>query len=169
MPLINGERELDLSLSEERILSPILITPKIAGNPNARPHVPDREARQTTGATFQITNSKLYVPVVTLSINDNIKFSENINQRFIKTISWNRYRSEITTQPKNNNLDYLIDPTFRKINRLFLLLFKNGSNDPTRDSIDEYYMLLVEIKDFNLLIDNKPFFSSASKKQTRSV
>ena len=104
-----------------------------------------------------------------LSINDNIKFSENIKQGFIKTISWNKYKSEITTQPKNNNLDYLIDPTFRNINRLFLLLFKNGSNDPTRDSIDEYYMLLVEIKDFNVLIDNKPFFSSASKKQTRSV
>ena len=45
-----------------------------------------------------------------MSINDNIKFVENIKQGFKKTISWNKYRSEITTQSKDNNLDYLIDP-----------------------------------------------------------
>ena len=53
-----------------------------------------------TGATFQINNTKLYAPVVTLSINDNIKFLENIKQGFKRTISWNKYSSEITTQPK---------------------------------------------------------------------
>ena len=51
------------------------------------------------------------------------------------------YRSEITTQTKNNNLDYLIDPTFADINRLFVLSFKNGDNDATRNSFDKYYML----------------------------
>ena len=75
---------------------------------------------QTTGAIFQINNAKLYVPVVTLSVNDNSKFLENIKQGFKRTISWNKYRSEITAQPKNNNSDYLIDPTFRNINRLFV-------------------------------------------------
>ena len=103
---------------------------------------------------MQINNAKLYVPVVFLSINDNIKFLENIKQVFKTTISWNKFRSEITTQPQNNNLDYLIDPTFRNINRLFLLSLKNGDNDPTRDLFDKYYMPLVEIKDFNVLIDN---------------
>ena len=73
------------------------------------------------GVSFIITSTKLYVPVFTLSINDNIKFLENIKQGFKRTISWNNYRSEITAQPKNNNLDYLIDPTFRNINRLFVL------------------------------------------------
>ena len=73
-----------------------------------------------------------------MSINDNIKILENIKQGFKITISWNKYRSEITTQPKNNNLDYLIDPTFRNINRLFALSFKNNSNDPTRYSFDKY-------------------------------
>ena len=53
---------------------------------------------------------KLYVAVVTLSINA-IKFLKNIKQEFKRTISFNKYSSEITTQPKNNNLDYLIDPT----------------------------------------------------------
>ena len=44
------------------------------------------------------------------------------------------------TQRKINNLDYLIDPTFRNIDKLFVLSFKNGNDDPTRNSFDEYYM-----------------------------
>ena len=48
------------------------------------------------GINFIITSTKLYVPVFTLSINDNIKFLENIKQGFKRTISWNKYRSEIT-------------------------------------------------------------------------
>ena len=75
----------------------------------------------------------------------------------------NKYRYEITTQTKNNNLDFLIDPTFRNINRLFILSFKNGDDDPARYSFDEYYMPLVEIKDFNALINNKPFFDQPVK------
>ena len=53
-----------------------------------------------------ITITKLCVPVVTLSINDNIKFLENIKQGLERTISWNQYRSEMTTQSENNNLNY---------------------------------------------------------------
>ena len=91
------------------------------------------------------TSAKHFVPIVTFSINNNIQFLENIKQRFKRKISWNEYRSEITTQPENNNLDYLIDPEFTDINRLFLLSFKNGNNDPTKDSFDKYYMPLVDI------------------------
>ena len=116
-----------------------------------------------------ITSTKLYVPVVTVSINDNIKFLENLKQGFKGTISWKKCRFEITTQAENNNLDYLIDPTFRNINRLLVLSFKNGNGVPTRDSFDEYHMPLLEIKDFNALIDSKPFFDQPIKKQTRSV
>ena len=67
-------------------------------------------------------------------------FLENIKQGFKRTISWKKYRSEITTQPKDNDLDYLIDPTFRNINRLFVLALKNGDNYPTRNSFDKYYI-----------------------------
>ena len=74
-----------------------------------------------------------------MSINDNINFLENIKKRFKKIISWNKYRSEITTQTKNSNLDYQIDPAFRNINRLFVLLFKNVNDDPARNYFDEYY------------------------------
>ena len=85
---------------------------------------------QTTGTTFQINNAKLYDPAVTLSINNNTKFLENIKQGFERANSWKKYRSEITTQTKDNNLDYLIHATFRNVNRLFALSFKNGDNYP---------------------------------------
>ena len=65
-----------------------------------------------------------------------------------RTISLNKYRSEITTQWKNISLDYVIDPILGNINRLFDLSIKDGGNDPARDSFDKYYMPLVKIKDF---------------------
>ena len=82
----------------------------------------------------------------------------NITQKFERTISWNKYRSVITTQPKNNNLNYLTDPTFRNINRLSILSLKNSNNVPTRNSFDKCYMPLAEIKDFNALILNFSIF-----------
>ena len=115
-----------------------------------------RKQYKTNSATFQINNAKLYVHVATLSVNDNITFLENINQGFKINFLGKKQRSEITTQTENNNLDYLVDPTFR--NRLFVLSLKNGNNDPTRNSFDKY-MPLVEIKDFNTSIDNKLFFN----------
>ena len=105
-----------------------------------------------------MNNAKICVPVVTFSMNDIIKFLENIEQGFKRTISWNKQRSEITTQPKNNNLDYRIDSTFKNIVKLFKLSFKNGNENLKRDLFDRYYMPVVEIKDFNTLVDNKPFF-----------
>ena len=96
-------------------------------------------------------------------MNDNIKFLGNIKQEFKWAIFWNKYRSEATTKPKNNNLDYLIDPICRNINRLFVLLFENGNNDCMRDSFDKYYMPLVEIKDFIVLIGSKPSFDKPVK------
>ena len=87
MPLINGEIELDLSWSKECIISEISVRPIISANPDANPPVQEVVAIQTTGATFQINNAKLYVPVVTLPINDSIKFLENTKQGFKVTIS----------------------------------------------------------------------------------
>ena len=118
----------------------------------------------STDVNFLITSTKLYVPVVTLSINDNRHFLENIKQRFKRAISWNKYRSEITAQPKrNNNLDYLIDSTFTIINRLFVILLKNGNGDSTRDSFAKYYIPSIEIKYFNKLIEHKSFFDQQVK------
>ena len=74
---------------------------------------------------------------------------------FKATIKWNKYRSEITNQAKTNNLNYLIDPTFVKVNRLFVLSFENEDD---RASFSKYYKPTVEIKRYNVKIDGKSFF-----------
>ena len=159
--LISCEIEPDLRWTRNCVISEVLRAFREV-DPNTDP-VAYEVATATTGATFQINNVKVYVPVATLSINDNIKFLENTKQEFKRTISWKKYKSEITTEAKNNNLDYLIDPTFRNINRLFVLSFKIGNDDPTGDSFDQYYMILVEIKYFDAIIDNKLFFDQPVK------
>ena len=102
----------------------------------------------------------LNVPVVTLSINHNIKFLGNIKQGLERTISWNKYKPEIATQP--NKLDFLliqhfeilIDFLFFHLNMVIMIL--------TIYSFDKHYMPLVEVKDFNFnaLIGNKSFLIS---------
>ena len=125
LPLINYEIEIHLAWSKYCIISEITRTLNINANlPN--PPIPPT---QTAGALFQTTSSKLYVSVATLSINDNIKFLENLKQGFKRKTSWKKYKSEITTQAKNNNLYYMIDPTIRKTDRLFLVSFKTDDDD----------------------------------------
>ena len=85
--LINREIGLDLSWSIECIISEISMIPVVPDNPNASPPVPDVATIETTSATFQINNAKLYVPVVTLSINDNIRLLENIKKGLKRIIS----------------------------------------------------------------------------------
>ena len=108
-----------------------------------------------TNATFNITDCKLFVPVVTLSAENDNKFLEQLKTGFKRTIKWNKYRSEMSNQTKNNNLNHLIDPTFTDVNRVFVLSFENYND---RTSFLKYYVTKVEIKDFNVSIDRKPFF-----------
>ena len=75
------------------------------------------------GLEFQIRDSKLYVPVVTLP-KENKKLLEQLKSGFKRTLKWNKYKSQMTIQPENNNLNYLTDPTFAKVNRLFVLSFE---------------------------------------------
>ena len=62
---------------------------------------------------FAITDTKLYVPVVTLSTEDNIKLLKRLECGFKRTINWNKYESKLTEQTKNRYLDYLIEPIFQ--------------------------------------------------------
>ena len=117
------------------------------GDNPARPAI-----RAPTNAAFKITDTKLYAPVVTLSTGNDKKLSEWLKSGFKRTIKWNKYRPEMT---KTKNLNYLIDPTFNKVNRLFVLSFENEED---RTSFSKYYVPKVEIKDFNVLIDGKSFF-----------
>ena len=92
---------------------------------------------------------------------------KKIKLGFKRKVYWNKYRFGTATQTKNNNLDYLIDPIFKNIDILFPLLFENSNDDPTRNSFNEYNMPLVEIKDFNALIDYKPFFDQPVKNEQK--
>ena len=151
MPLINCEVFLTLTWSENCVLTDITTQ-------TARAAQGDNPARERidapTNATFKITDTKLYVPVVTLSTKDDNNVLEQLKSGFKKTIKWNKYRSEMTNQTKTNHLYHLIDPTFIKVKRLFILLSEN-EDDWTSS---KYYKPKVEIKDFNVLIDGKSFF-----------
>ena len=98
LPLINGEMLLDLIWTKNCVISEISRTAAMAENPDLKPHIPAVAAAATTSAMFQINNAKLYVPVFTLSINDNINFSENIKQRFKRTISWKKISNKNSTK-----------------------------------------------------------------------
>ena len=113
-----------------------------------------------TGLEFQITYTKLYVSVVTLSSENDKNLLEQLKSRFKRTVKWNKYRSQMTVQNNNKNLNYLIDVTFTKVNRLFVLSFEriaeeNNTTKHHRDSFSHYYMPSVKIKDFNALIGGK--------------
>ena len=137
----------DVSLALNCVITSMEKRILVAGHPN-RGDSPE-------SVTFKITDCKLYVLVVTLSAENDNKLLEQLKTEFKRTIKWNKYRSEISNQTKNNNLNYLIDPNFTNVNRLFVLTFENEDD---RTSFSKYYAPKVEIKDFNVLTDGKSFF-----------
>ena len=118
MPLINCEVGLFSLWSANCVITSMKKREVTAAKGN--PGVPDDSP---TGATFKITDTKLYVPVVTLSTQDNNKLLEQLKIGFTRTIKWNKYRSEMSNQAIKNlkNLNYLTDPIFIKAIRLFVL------------------------------------------------
>ena len=88
---------------------------------------------------------------------------------FKRTIKWNQYRSEMTSQTKANHLNHLIDSTFLQVNRLIILSFKDEED---RTYFSKYYEQKVEIKKFNVLIDGKSVFDvpvKIKKKRTKKL
>ena len=148
IPLINCEVELILTWSKNCVLADMTVRDAEGDNP---------AIVAPTGLEFKITDTKLYVPVVSLSKENDIKLLEQLKSGFKRTIKWNKYRSQMTIQLQNNNLNYLIDPIFTNVNRLFVLLFKKDNEGDNRDSLSDYYVTNIKIKDFNVLIDGKSF------------
>ena len=137
MPLINCEVNLILTSS-----STCLIT-----NSNG-------------AGTFAITITKLYVPVVTLSTQENTNFLQQLKSGFKRVINWNKYLSKPELLAGNPNLKHLVEPSFQGVNRLFVLAF---SNDDYRKSHERYYLPNVEIKDYNIMINGENFFDQPIK------
>ena len=147
IPLVNCEVSLALSWFATCIITSMAKRILVASQQN--------RGNSPTNATFEITNTKFYVPVATLSAENDNKLLEQLKAGFKRTIKWNKYTSKISNQVKNNNLNYLIDPIFTKVNRLFVLSFENEDD---RTSFEIYYVPKIEVKDSNVLIDGKPFF-----------
>ena len=110
--------------------------------------------------TLNINDCKLYVPVVTLSKDDEIKLLTNLKSGFKREIKWNKYRSQMSTEAINNNLNILIDPALNNVNILFVLTYED---DADRQSFSEFYLPRVMVKDFNVIIDKLAFFDLPTK------
>ena len=114
---------------------------------------------------LKITDTKLYVPAVSSSTQDNTKLLQQLKSGFKRTINWNKYQSKIATQGPNPYLDYLIDPSFQGVNRLFVLSYENITD---RTVHTEYFLPKVEIKDHNVMINGQNFFDQAVKNNLRT-
>ena len=101
MPLINCKINLTLTWSQKCVLS-----------------------NYTKATTFAITDTELYILVVTLSTQDNAKLLQQLKSGFKRTINWNKYQSKIKVQAPNPYLDYLVDLSFQGVNRLFFIISK---------------------------------------------
>ena len=142
MPLINCEGNLILTCSKDCVVTNSEDEGKVA-----------------------IKESKLYVPVVTLSTQDDAKLLQQLKSGFKRTINWNKYESNIKTFAQNRYLNHLINPSFQGVNRLFVLSFEN-ENDRTSHST--YYLPKVEIKDYNVMIDGKNVFDQPINSMTKT-
>ena len=137
MPLINCEVNLILTWSSTCVIT----------NSNG-------------AGTFATTDTKLYVPVVTLSTQENTKFLQQLKSGFKRVINWNKYLSKPELIRRNSNLHYLVEPSFQGVNRLFVLAFEN---DDDRTDHEKSYLPTVEIKDYKIMINGENFFDQPIK------
>ena len=106
--------------------------------------------------TFQITSTKLYVPVVTLSTKDNENLTKQLDKGFKISVYWNEYKSKIETKNlyANNVTRFPLDASFQGVNRLFVLAFdntENGNKKVERDSHRKYFLPRVDITNYNFI------------------
>ena len=109
---------------------------------------------------FTITDTNLYVPIITLSIQDNAKLLQQLKSGFKRTINWNKYELKLTVQAQNQYLDSVINPSFQGVNRLFVLSFQNNGS---RTSYTIYNLPLVEVNCYNVVVDGRNFFEQPVK------
>ena len=136
MPLINCKIKLNLPWKKECVLS--------------------------TGvgeAVFIINDTKLYVPVVTLSKEDNKDFIDQQNKGFKGSIYWNEYKTkEINENADANVFKYInLDPSFQGVNRLFVMAYNRANGQPTRNGQQKYYLPRIDLEKYNVIIDGRNF------------
>ena len=158
MPLISCEISLELKWNKYCVIASLEEREVDDGPPVIRDDSP-------TGATLAINDCKLYIPIVTLSKDDEIKLLTNLKSGFTRKIKWNKYRSQMSTEEENNNLNILIDPIFTNVNRLFVLAYQTADD---RQSFSQFYLPRVMVKDFNVIIDKLAFFDLPIKTEGKA-
>ena len=139
MPLINCKIKLNLTWKEECVLS-----------------------NQVGNAVFIINDTKMYVPVVTFSKEDNIDFIEQQNKGFQRSIYWNEYKTkEINENADANVFKYInLDPSFQGVNRLFVMGYNRVDGQPTRNGEQKYYLPRIDLNKYNVIIDGRNFYDN---------
>ena len=110
--------------------------------------------------TFATTDTKLYVLVATLSVQDNAKLLQQLKSWFKRTTKCNKYQSKTSTQAPNRYFDHLIDRSFQGVKRLFVSKFDVNAN---RLGHSRYYLPTAKVEDYNVMIDGKNFFDQSIK------
>ena len=109
-----------------------------------------------------INDTKMYVPVVTLSKEDNKDFIEQKNKGFQRSIYWNEYKTKgVTENADANNFKYIsLDPSFQDVNRLFVMAYNSANDQPTRNGQQKYYSPRIDLEKHNVIIDGRNFYDN---------
>ena len=163
--LINSEIELVLKWTEDCVLTGKATREFKAAEdgPPALDEVP--AINRPKDLKFSVTDCKLYVPIVTLQTKHQNQLYKELKTGISIDFTWSKYRSQMINQTATNNLNFLIDPTFNNVNRLFVLAFPIEED---RRSFSKYYTPTVGKKDYNVIIDGEPFYEIPikNKKET---
>ena len=138
MPLINCKIKLSLKRIENCILS-----------------------SSRTAATFKITDTKLYVPIVTLKTEDNTKLSKLLSGGFKRPIYWNKYKIIFKNYDENKYIRERLDASFQGVNKLFVLPYAHGDNATNENSYRKYFLPRFKIKTYNIEIDGRNFYDQS--------
>ena len=117
-------------------------------------------------AVFVINDTKMYVPVVTLSKEDNKDFIEQQNKGFQRSIYWNEYKTkDLNVNVNNDNpanaVRYInLDPSFQGVNRLFVMAYNSVNGQPTRNRQRKYYLPRIDLNKYNVIIDGRNFYDN---------
>ena len=119
-------------------------------------------SNQTGAAVFIINDTKLYVPVVTLSREDNNDFIEQQNKGFQRSIYWNEYKTkEMNEDADANVFKYInLDTSFQGVNRLFVIAYNRVDGQPTRNGQRKYYLPRISLNKYNVIIDGRNFYDN---------
>ena len=122
----------------------------------------DDAADAANNPVFIINDTKLYVPVVTLSKEDNKDFIDQQNKGFQRSIYWNGYKTKEQNEDADNNVFkyFSLDLSFQGVNRLFVLAYSRLANQPTRDGRIKYYLPRIDLKKYNVIIDGRNFYDN---------